>query len=56
MLLTMTITESETARWASDPALRAWLKDSARFYARRTNRRFFQIRAADGRLLCVGGL
>lgn len=53
MLLTMSLSESESARWAYDRALRADLRLLARKLAAANDRRFFQIATESG-IVAVG--
>lgn len=54
MLLTMTLTDSETSRWSADSRLRADLKLLASKTSSAKSRRFWQVQGADGRVLAVG--
>ena len=54
MLLTLTISETETRNWATCPATRAAAKIEAFRRAFRAGRRFYQVQGADGRVLAVG--
>ena len=55
MLTTLHLSETETARWlAGDRALITEVRGAAAAAARRTGRRFWQIRGADRRCLAVG--
>lgn len=54
MLLTLTISETETQAWATSPATRAAAKIEAFRRAFRLGRRFYQVQSATGRVLFVG--
>jgi hypothetical protein len=54
MLLTMTLTDSETSRWSVDGRLRADLKLLAAKTSTAKNRRFWQVQGANGSVLAVG--
>lgn len=54
MLLTLTISETETRAWATSPAVRRDARRAAAKAAVKAGRRFYQVRGADGRVLAVG--
>ncbi len=54
MLLTMTLSESETLHWSGDARLRSEIKLLARKLAKGKGRRFWQVQASSGKLLAVG--